>query len=48
LFRRGSNGSVAGGRSGNKSADETTTSADSLLYEQDWLGDDSAAPGVLD
>ncbi|MCW2833378.1 MAG: hypothetical protein JWN68_1331, partial [Nocardioides sp.] len=48
LFRRRSNGSTAGGRSGNKAKDESSTSDDALVYEQDWLGDDSAAPGVLD
>jgi len=47
LFRRGANGSTAGGRS-NKKDDERGTERDSLVYEQDWLGEDTAAPGVLD
>lgn len=47
LFRRGANGSTTGGRS-NKKNDERGTDRDSLVYEQDWLGEDTAAPGVLD
>ena len=47
LFRRGTNGSTTGGRS-NKKDDERSTEHDSLVYEQDWLGEDTAAPGVLD
>ena len=48
LFRRGANGSTTGGRSASKAKDESATSAESLVYEQDWLGDDSVAPSVLD
>ncbi len=48
LFRLGSNGSAVGGRSGNNESDERGTERDSLVYEQDWLGEDAAAPGVLD
>lgn len=48
LFRRGSNGSTTGGRSNKKKDDERSTESDSLVYEQDWLGDDTAAPSVLD
>lgn len=47
LFRRGSNGSTAGGRS-NKSGDDRSAPRDALVYEQDWLGDETAAPSVLD
>ena len=47
LFRRGNNGSATGGRS-NKKKDERGTERDALVYEQDWLGDDTAAPSVLD
>lgn len=47
LFRRGANGSSTGGRS-NKKKDEHGTARDALVYEQDWLGDDTAAPSVLD
>lgn len=47
LFRRGSNGSVTGGRT-SKKKDERSDQRDALVYEQDWLGDDSTAPGVLD
>lgn len=47
LFRRGPNGSTTGGR-GNKKNDEQADQRDALVYDQDWLGDDSAAPGVLD
>ena len=28
--------------------DEKTNERDSLVYDQDWLGDDDVAPGVLD
>ena len=48
LFRRGNNGSVTGGRSNKKKDDERSTERDALVYEQDWLGDDATAPGVLD
>ena len=50
--RSGSSGArgagSAGGRSGRKGERETTTDRDGLVYEQDWLGDDDVAPGVLD
>ncbi|KRF02868.1 hypothetical protein ASG88_05780 [Nocardioides sp. Soil777] len=48
LFRRGSNGSAAGTRGANKLSDERTEQRDALVYEQDWLGDESAGTGVLD
>ena len=48
LFRRGSNGSAAGTRGGRKKDDERTEQRDALVYEQDWLGDESAGTGVLD
>ncbi|CAA9410032.1 MAG: hypothetical protein AVDCRST_MAG60-2603 [uncultured Nocardioides sp.] len=48
MFRRGPNGSTAGGRSGARSENDATATADPLVYEQDWLGDDSVGPGVLD
>ena len=38
-------GAGVGGRSGER---ERTTDRDSLVYDQDWLGDDEVAPGVLD
>ena len=47
LFRRGADGSAAGARGGRK-ADERTEQRDALVYEQDWLGDESAGTGVLD
>jgi hypothetical protein len=47
LFRRGGNGSAAGARGGRKD-DERTAQRDALVYEQDWLGDESAGTGVLD
>ncbi|KRF35275.1 hypothetical protein [Nocardioides sp. Soil805] len=47
LFRRGSNGSASGGRGGKKN-DERSEQRDALVYEQDWLGDESAGTGVLD
>lgn len=47
LFRRGANGSASGGRS-EKSRDDRGSERDSLVYEQDWLGEDTAGPGVLD
>ena len=51
---RGSNGARSagagstGGRSGRKGERDTTIDRDSLVYDQDWLGDDDVAPGVLD
>ena len=48
LFRRGNNGSSTGGRSNKKKDDERGEQRDALVYEQDWLGDDATAPGVLD
>ncbi len=49
LFRRGAgNGSTSGNRGGKKGSDEQRNERDSLVYEQDWLGDDAAGPGVLD
>lgn len=47
LFRRGANGSASGGRS-NKKGDDRDAQRDALVYEQDWLGDETAAPSVLD
>lgn len=47
LFRRGSNGSTAGGRGGTRRKDEGAQQRDSLVYEQDWLDDEAAGPGVL-
>jgi hypothetical protein len=50
--RSGSSGArgtgSAGGRGGRKGEREKTTDRDGLVYEQDWLGDDDVAPGVLD
>jgi len=49
---RGSSGArgtgSAAGRGGRKGERDTTPGRDSLVYEQDWLGDDDVAPGVLD
>lgn len=49
---RGSRGAAAaagtpGARGARKGDRDDSTSRDSLVYEQDWLGDDDAAPGVL-
>jgi hypothetical protein len=38
----------ASGRGGRKGDRDRATDRDSLVYEQDWLGDDDVAPGVLD
>ena len=38
----------ASGRGGRKGDRDQATERDSLVYEQDWLGDDDVAPGVLD
>lgn len=38
----------ANGRGGRKGDDDQAADRDSLVYEQDWLGDDDVAPGVLD
>lgn len=38
----------AGGRGGRKGERDTAAERDSLVYDQDWLGDDDVAPGVLD
>ncbi len=47
--RTGGAGAGAGaGRGGRKGEREQTTDRDSLVYDQDWLGDDDVAPGVLD
>ena len=47
--RSGSRGvSGASGRGGRKGEDEKSDERDSLVYDQDWLGDDDVAPGVLD
>lgn len=40
-------GAAAGARGGRK-ADERTEQRDALVYEQDWLGDESPGTGVLD
>lgn len=45
---RGSGTGAAGGRGGRKGERDKTTDRDSLVYDQDWLGDDDVAPGVLD
>jgi len=41
----GAAGSGARGRKGDR---DRTTDRDSLVYDQDWLGEDDVAPGVLD
>ena len=38
----------SGARGGRKGDRDRTTDRDSLVYDQDWLGDDDVAPGVLD
>jgi hypothetical protein len=38
----------ANGRGGRKGDRDEAAERDSLVYEQDWLGDDDVAPGVLD
>lgn len=48
---RGSSGArsgAAGGRGGRKGERDQVTDRDRLVYDQDWLGDDDVAPGVLD
>jgi len=51
---RGSSGARSGGtgtsgsRGGRKGERDQSTDRDSLVYDQDWLGDDEVAPGVLD
>lgn len=39
---------AASGRGGRKGDRDQATDRDSLVYEQDWLGDDDVAPSVLD
>lgn len=41
-------GSRSGGRGGRKGERDRTTDRDGLVHDQDWLGDDDVAPGVLD
>ena len=36
------------GRGGRKGDRDRATDRDRLVYDQDWLGDDDIAPGVLD
>lgn len=38
----------AAGRGGRKGDRDRATDRDRLVYDQDWLGDDDVAPGVLD
>lgn len=38
----------AAGRGGRKGDGDRATDRDRLVYDQDWLGDDDVAPGVLD
>jgi hypothetical protein len=45
---RGSGTGATGGRGGRKGERDKTTDRDRLVYDQDWLGDDDVAPGVLD
>ncbi|MCW2736790.1 hypothetical protein [Nocardioides sp.] len=45
---RGSGTGTSGTRGGRKGERDKTTDRDSLVYDQDWLGDDDVAPGVLD
>jgi hypothetical protein len=45
---RGAGAGSASGRGGRKGDRDRATDRDSLVYEQDWLGDDDVAPGVLD
>lgn len=45
---RGAGAGGASGRGGRKGDRDQVTDRDSLVYEQDWLGDDDVAPGVLD
>ncbi|WP_191281171.1 hypothetical protein, partial [Nocardioides flavus (ex Wang et al. 2016)] len=37
-----------GGRGGRRGERDETQKRDGLVYDQDWLGDDDVAPGVLD
>lgn len=43
-----SGGAAGAGRGGRKGDREQDTTRDSLVYDQDWLGDDDVAPSVLD
>ena len=45
---RSAGAGTGGSRGGRKGEREQTTDRDSLVYDQDWLGDDDVAPGVLD
>jgi hypothetical protein len=51
---RGSSGArsagagASAGRGGRKGERDESQQRDSLVYDQDWLGDDDVAPGVLD
>jgi hypothetical protein len=46
--RGAASGSTAGSRSGRKGDRDGARKRDSLVHDQDWLGDDDVAPGVLD
>lgn len=46
--RGAASGSTAGSRSGRKGDRDGAGKRDSLVHDQDWLGDDDVAPGVLD
>ena len=39
---------MASGQGGRKGERKTSAERDALVYDQDWLGDESAGPGVLD
>jgi hypothetical protein len=45
---RGAGAGAAAGRGGRKGERDEAQQRDSLVYDQDWLGDDDVAPGVLD
>lgn len=45
---RSAGAGAAAGRGGRKGDRDAAQQRDSLVYDQDWLGDDDVAPGVLD
>ncbi len=45
---RSAGAGASGARGGRKGEGDKTTDRDGLVYDQDWLGDDDVAPGVLD
>ena len=40
--------SAAAGRGAGRKHDQDAEDRDAMVYDQDWLGDEDVAPGVLD